>query len=198
MLGTPVAYALARWSLPLRRVVQVIVQLPIVMPPAVAGLALLLAFGRNSAFGQTTGLQIPFTTTAVILAQVFVAAPFYLRLAESTFAQLSQAHLDAARVDGASWWQLYRYVIQPMALPGMVAGLSLCWARAVGEFGATLLFAGNLAGRTRTMSLLIYNIFERDTTAAAAAGLMLIGVSALALAFSLLLQARSDSGRYDA
>lgn len=189
LFGTPLAYVLARWRFPLRGLVSVLVQLPIVLPPAVAGLALLIAFGRRGVFGtalDSVGITLPFTLYAVILAQTFVAAPFYVRSAQVGFASIPRELEDAGRVDGAGGWRLFRYITLPLTFRALSAGLILCWARALGEFGATVLFAGSLQGRTQTMPLLIYNIIERDINAAVWAGLILIG---LALAALLMAQA---------
>lgn len=185
--GTPLAYILARWNFPLRRALNVVVELPIVLPPAVAGLALLVTFGRRGAFGGVLGflgITLPFTTAAVVVAQTFVSAPFYVRSAQVGFQGIPREIEDAARVDGAEGWTLFRFVTLPLARRGLAAGLVLSWARALGEFGATILFAGSLQGRTQTMPLLIYGIFERDIDAAIWAGALLIGMALLALLFS--------------
>ena len=185
--GTPLAYVLARRRFPLRRFVSVLVELPIVLPPAVAGLALLLTFGRRGLLGPSLldlGLTLSFTTMAVVLAQTFVAAPFYIRAAQIGFQSVPREVEDAARVDGAGGWQLFWYVTLPLANRALAAGMILCWARALGEFGATILFAGSLQGRTQTMPLLIYNVIERDIDAAIWTGLILIGLALLALLVS--------------
>ncbi len=187
IFGTPLAWVLARRRFPMRRLVNVVVELPIVLPPAVAGLALLLTFGRNGLLGgvlSTLGITIPFTSFAVILAQVFVAAPFYIRAAQLGFQSIPREIEDAARVDGAARLPLFLWITLPLSGRSLTAGLILCWARALGEFGATILFAGSLQGRTQTMPLLIYNIFERDLDAAVWTGLILIGLALLALLVS--------------
>ncbi len=184
LFGTPLAYALARWRFPLRGLVSVLIQLPIVLPPAVAGLALLVAFGRRGLFGPTLdslGVSLPFTTLAVVLAQTFVAAPFFIRSAQVGFASIPREIEDAARVDGAGGWPLFRYITLPLSARALFAGLVLAWARALGEFGATVLFAGSLQGRTQTMPLLIYNIIERDINAAVWTGLVLVALALTAL-----------------
>jgi molybdate transport system permease protein len=189
--GTPLAYALARWRFPLRRWVNVLVELPIVLPPAVAGLALLTAFGRRGLLGPVLDdldIAIVFTTTAVILAQVFVAAPFYIRAAVVGFASVPQEIEDAARVDGADGLALFTYVTLPLARSALGAGLVLSWARAVGEFGATLMFAGSLQGETETMPLLIFRTFQSDVDAAIATGLILVGIALIALLLVHLLE----------
>lgn len=186
--GTPLAFILARRQFRLKRLVSVLVELPIVLPPAVAGLALLLTLGRRGLLGpllDTLGLTIAFTTFAVILAQTFVSAPFYIRAAQIGFQNVPPEIESAARVDGASGWLLFRLITLPLSLRALVAGLTLSWARALGEFGATILFAGSLQGRTQTMPLLIYNVLERDINAAIWTGLILV---LLALAAMLLAQ----------
>jgi molybdate transport system permease protein len=184
LFGTPLAYALARWRFPLKRLANLLVELPIVLPPAVAGLALLAAFGRRGAFGaalEAAGLALPFTTAAVVLAQTFVSAPFYIRAAAVGFAGVPREIEDAARVDGAAGWALFRFVTLPLSGRALAAGLVLSWARALGEFGATILFAGSLQGRTQTMPLLIYNVLERDINAAIWTGVLLVGLALAAL-----------------
>lgn len=187
ILGTPLAYLLARYEFRLKRVINLLVELPIILPPAVAGLALLLTFGRRGLFGPLLAeyeISLPFTTAAVILAQVFVAAPFYIRAAAVGFQGVSQEIEDAARVDGAAGLDLFRTITFPLAAPSLGAGLILSWARALGEFGATILFAGSLQGRTQTMPLLVYNVLERDINAAILTGLILVGFALIALMIS--------------
>ena len=166
--GSPLALVLARRRGPLISALDTLVDLPIVLPPAVAGLALLLTFGRRGVFGiplQALGIELPFTTAAVILAGLFVAAPFYIRAARSGFLAVPREIEDAARVEGASNWQLFRLVTAPLASPALLGGAVLCWARALGEFGATIMFAGSFQGRTQTMPLAIYAALESDTDA---------------------------------
>ncbi len=185
--GTPLAYVFARWRFPLRRVLSMLLELPIVLPPAVAGLALLVTFGRRGVLGDalsTLGIALPFTTAAVVIAQTFVSAPFYIRSAQVGFHAIPREIEDAARVDGAAGLSLFRYVTLPLASRALAAGLVLSWARALGEFGATILFAGSLQGRTQTMPLLIYNILERNLDAAVWAGVILIGMALLAMLVS--------------
>ncbi|MBN1963315.1 MAG: molybdate ABC transporter permease subunit, partial [Anaerolineae bacterium] len=179
-LGTPLAYVLARWRFPLRGLLIVLLELPVVLPPAVAGLALLITFGRQGALGQPLGhlgITMPFTPAAVVIAQVFVAAPFYIRSAIAGLGAVPRSIEDAARVDGAGGLMLFRRVTLPLAAPTLAAGLTMSWARALGEFGATILFAGSLPGRTQTMPLLIYNILERDIDAAVTTGLLLVALA---------------------
>jgi molybdate transport system permease protein len=195
LFGTPLAYALARWHFPFKRLAQVLVELPIVLPPAVAGLALLLAFGRRGALGpllDSFGIALPFTTAAVVMAQGFVSAPFFIRAAQLGFKGVPQEIEDAARVDGAGGLALFRYVTLPLSSRALAAGLVLSWARALGEFGATILFAGSLQGRTQTMPLLIYNVLERDINAAIWTGVLLVGLALAALLLSHWLTSKSD------
>lgn len=182
--GTPLAWWLA--SAPGRhiRIVEVLVDLPIVVPPAVVGIALLQTFGRRGLFGgwlEALGLQIPFTTTAVVLAQLVVSAPFYIQAAASAFRRVEPDLLIVARTLGQSPTGAFFRVAVPLALPGLIVGGALAWARALGEFGATLLFAGNLPGTTQTMPLAIYMALESDVRVALALALVLAGASLLLL-----------------
>lgn len=191
LLGTPLAYTLATRRFPLARAAEVFIELPIVLPPAVAGLALLLMFGRRGWFGgllDDAGLSLAFTTTAVVLAQLFVSAPFFIRSAQNGFASVPAEIIQAARADGAGDWRLFREIMLPLARRGLAAGLVLSWARAMGEFGATILFAGSIQGRTQTMPLLIYNVIERDLGAAMWAGVILVAIALIALALSQFLR----------
>lgn len=184
ILGTPLALAFARYTFPGKRVLAVFVEMPIVMPPVVAGLALLAAFGRRGLLGQPLslwGISIPFTWVAVVLAQVFVAAPFYIRAAQARFGALPRDLEAAANMDGASGWQTFQHITIPLSYRALLAGLTLSWARALGEFGATILFAGNLQGRTQTMPLLVYGALERDLNAAYITALILLSLAAMAL-----------------
>jgi molybdate transport system permease protein len=187
VFGTPLAYLLARHNFPLKRLFNVVIELPIVLPPAVAGLALLVTFGRRGLLGPALddlGISIPFTMAAVIMAQTFVAAPFYIRSAVVGFQGVPKEIEDAAKVDGADNVRLFTRITLPMTSRSLGAGLILSWARAMGEFGATILFAGSLQGRTQTMPLLIYNVIERDINAAIWTGLILIALALVALLIS--------------
>lgn len=202
LFGTPLAYIFARWQFPFKRLLNLLIELPIVLPPAVAGLALLVTFGRRGLLGpllSSLGISLTFTTAGVVLAQTFVSAPFFLRAAQLGFQSVPKETEDAARVDGASGWQLFRHITLPLAGRALVSGLILSWARALGEFGATILFAGSLQGVTQTMPLLIYNVFERNIDAAIWTGLLLIGL-ALAALFASQWVARKplDEGAADA
>jgi molybdate transport system permease protein len=184
ILGTPVAYLLARHEFPGKRVLDALLDLPIVLPPVVAGLGLLLTFGRNGLLGpgiQLANLEIAFSPAAVVMAQTFVAAPYFVRAARAGFQGVDIDLIRAALVDGASRLQAFRLVTWPLAWPALLEGIVLAWARALGEFGATILFAGSLEGRTRTMTLAVYGALESDVDAA----LVLSGLMAL-IAFVIL------------
>lgn len=183
-LGTPLAWWLATTSSRRARLVELLVDLPIVLPPAVVGIALLETFGRSGLFGgwlSTAGIQIPFSTTAVVLAQVVVSAPFYVQAASAAFRRVDWDLLIVGRTLGQSSRGAFLRIAVPLALPGLIGGAALSWARALGEFGATLLFAGNLPGTTQTMPLAIYMALESDVRVAIALSLVLAGVSLLLL-----------------
>ena len=184
LLGTPLAYVLARRPLPFSRAVDVLIDLPIVLPPAVAGVALLLAFGRQGLLGPLLaplGIQLVFTPLAVIIAQTFVASPFYLRAAVLGFAAVDPELEQAAALDGAGEWRLFTDVMLPMARTALLSGAVMTWARALGEFGATIIFAGNLPGLTQTMPLAIYLGFELDLDVALTLAVILLAFSSLVL-----------------
>src|SRR6266851_9861282 len=178
--GSPLALLLARWRFRGLGLLDSLVDLPIVLPPAVAGLALLLTFGRRGLLGGSlaaVGIELPFTTAAVVLASLFVAAPFYVRAARSGFLAVPRELEEAARVEGASEWQVFRHVTAPVASSALFGGAVLAWARALGEFGATVMFAGQFQGRTQTMPLAIYAALEGDTDAALGLSILLLGIS---------------------
>jgi len=185
VLGTPLAFVLARRRFPGSPLVEAIVDLPIVLPPSVAGLALLLAVGRRGLLGDplhAVGIELPFTTIAVILAQTFVSAPFFIRGARSGFVGVDSDMEDAARCDGADEWAVVRRITVPLAGAALASGLVLSWARAMGEFGATIMFAGNVEGRTQTLPLVVYGQFQGgdlDGSVAAAAILVLAAFGVL-------------------
>jgi molybdate transport system permease protein len=184
-LGLPLAILLARREFRGKGWLEAIVDLPIVLPPSVAGLALLLVFGRRgllSAPFEILGIAIPFTTIAVILAQTFVSAPFFIRSARTGIAGVDRDLEDAARVDGASERQLFRAITVPLASAALAAGLVMTWARSLGEFGATIMFAGNVEGRTQTLPLVVYGEFQGgdlDASIAAAAILVIAAFGVL-------------------
>lgn len=184
LFGTPVAYLLSLPQLPYRRVLDTLIDLPSVLPPAVAGVALLLVFGRRGLIGEplsALGVQIAFTQMAVVMAQTFVAAPFYIKAAALGFASVEPELVQAAALDGASNWQIFRYVSIPLSWNALISGGALTWARALGEFGATIIFAGNLPGSTQTMPLAIYIGFELDLEVAITLSVILVLASFLAL-----------------
>ncbi|MDQ3699799.1 MAG: ABC transporter permease, partial [Chloroflexota bacterium] len=193
LLGTPLAYALARVPFPGRGVVEALVEVPIVLPPAVAGIALLMAFGRRGILGAPmaeAGISLAFTTWAVILAQCFVAIPFYIRSAKAGFQGVDQDLEQTAYTLGESPLGTFWRVTVPLAFPSLLAGAVLCWARALGEFGATIMFAGSFRGRTQTMPLAIYGALESDLGAALALGTILVFVSVAALGLLRLVTRR--------
>ena len=195
VVGTPFALLLARRNSPLLRVIDSFVELPIVLPPVVAGVAMLMAFGRNGILGpglSAVGITLPFTTGAVIFAQVFVAAPFYVRAARIGFSGIDVTFEDVSQTLGVSPWSTFWRLTVPMAWPSLVTGLALAWARAVSEFGATIMFAGNLTGRTQTMPLAIMTAMESSLGAALALSVLLLAMSVLALALLALLLRRNN------
>ena len=183
--GLPLAFVMARRQFRGKGWLEAIVDLPIVLPPSVAGLALLLVFGRRGLLAapfEVLGVAVPFTTIAVILAQTFVSAPFFIRSARTGIASVDRDLEDAARVDGASERQLFRAITVPLAGAALAAGLVMSWARSLGEFGATIMFAGNVEGRTQTLPLVVYSQFQGgdlDGSIAAAAILVLAAFGVL-------------------
>jgi molybdate transport system permease protein len=182
--GTPVAYLLAQRRFRFRRLVDTLIDLPTVLPPAVAGVALLMAFGRRGLFGawlETMDIQIPFTVIAVVMAQTFLAAPFYVKAAAIGFSAIDPELKQAAALDGANRWQIFRHITMPLSWTAILSGSVMTWARALGEFGATIIFAGNFPGRTQTMPLAIYVGFEIDMNVALTLAIILISFSFLTL-----------------
>ena len=181
VLGTPLAWVLGRVRLPLRRLVRSLVLLPMVLPPVVGGTALLFALGRRGLVGQWLerwlGLTLPFTMAGAVVAATFVALPFYVVTVEGALRTTGDEHEQLAATLGAGPLVVLRRVTVPRVLPAMGAGLALAWARALGEFGATLTFAGNLPGRTRTLPLATFQALESDPEAAIALSLVLLAVS---------------------
>ena len=187
LVGTPLAYVLARKEFPGKWLVETATDLPLVLPPVTAGVALLMAFGRRGTLGSSLavlGIELPFTMTAVVLAQLFVAGSFYIRGAKLGLVAVTKEVEEAAAVDGASAWESFWYVTLPLAMPGITSGIVLCLARAVSEFGATLMFAGNFTGRTQTMSLAIMAALETDLSTALALAVILVGIAAAVLILS--------------
>ena len=184
LFGTPLAYLLGRRHFSLHKAVDSLVSLPIVLPPSTAGLALLLALGRQSPIGEfldNMGITLAFTGAAVVLAQVFIAAPYYITAAAIGFAGVENELIQAAQLDGANSWQVFRFIVIPISRLALISGAVLAWSRALGEFGATIIFAGNFPGRTQTMPMAIYLGFEINLTNAVTLSLILILVSFTAL-----------------
>ena len=185
LFGLPLAWVLARRSFRGKGWLEAVVDLPIVLPPSVAGLALLLVFGRRGFLGpviEPLGLAIPFTTLAVVLAQTFVSAPLFIRSARTGLASVDRDLEDAARADGATERALFRAITVPLASGALAAGVVMAWARSLGEFGATIMFAGNVEGRTQTLPLVVYGEFQAgslDASIAAAAILVLAAFAVL-------------------
>ncbi|GAA5059455.1 molybdate transport system permease protein [Thermocatellispora tengchongensis] len=186
LLGVPLAWLLARVEFPGRRLVRALVTVPLVLPPVVGGVALLLVLGRRGLVGQwleaTFGVTLPFTTAGVIVAEAFVAMPFLVISVEGALRAADRRFEEAAATLGASRWTVFRRVTLPLIMPGVVAGAVLCWARALGEFGATITFAGNFPGTTQTMPLAVYLALETEPEAAIVLSLVLLAVSVAILA----------------
>jgi molybdate transport system permease protein len=185
ILGVPLAWVLARGRFPGRGLLRALVTLPLVLPPVVGGVALLLAFGRRGIVGQYLdawfGITLPFTTAGVVVAETFVAMPFLIVTVEGAFRTADRGFEEAAATLGASRLTVFRRVTLPLIRPSLIAGAVLCWARALGEFGATITFAGNFPGRTQTMPIAVYLALERDPEAAIALSLVLLVVSVAVL-----------------
>jgi molybdate transport system permease protein len=189
VFGTPLAYLLGRGKFFGKGVLEVLIDWPIVLPPAVAGIALLMTLGRRGLIGgwlDRAGIEIPFTPIAVIIAQTFVSCPYYIKAASVGFSSISQGILDAAALDGASPIQRFRNVTIPLAFRSLMVGGALTWSRALGEFGATIIFAGNYPGRTQTMPLAVYIGFEIDIHQALTLAAILLIIS-----FGLLMGIRA-------
>jgi len=190
--GTPLAYWLARTRFPGHQVIDALIDLPIVLPPAVGGLGLLMAFGRNGIIGSSLhdiGIDLAFTTTAVVMAQTFVASPFYIRAAKAGFEAMDRDLEDVAQTLGSSRTGVFFRVAIPAAMPALMAGAVMAWARALGEFGATIMFAGSLPGRTQTVPLAVYRSLETGVDVPLALSAILVAISfAVLLAFRLLMK----------
>ena len=181
LLGVPLAWIYARVAFPGRDIVRALTTLPMILPPVVGGVALLFAFGRRGLFGQALdtmfGIRIPFTTAGAILAATFVAMPFLVLTVEAGLRSMDRRYEDAARSLGAGRWLVFRRVTLPLVAPSVFAGAVLCWARALGEFGATITFAGNLPGTTQTLPLAVYIALETRPEVAIMLSLVLLAVS---------------------
>src|SRR5215212_70468 len=198
LVGTPAAYILARADFGGSRVINTLIDIPVVLPPSAAGIALLLTFGRLGLVGQylnVFGITLSFTTAAVVMAEIFVAAPFYVRQAATGFGAVDRAVEEAAMVDGAGHWRRFFRVTVPLALPALVAGALTAWARALGEFGATIIFAGSFRGVTQTIPLAIFAEFQRDLNAAVALSVLVLGFAFAVILAVRYLTARSTGDR---
>lgn len=186
LLGIPLAWLLARGGLPFGGIIRALVTVPLVLPPVVGGVALLLVLGRRGLIGQYLdqwfGISLPFTTAGVVVAEAFVAMPFLVISVEGALRAADPRYEEAAATLGAGRWLTFRRVTLPSIMPGVVAGTVLCWARALGEFGATITFAGNFPGRTTTMPLAVYLALETDPDVAIVLSLVLLFVSVVVLA----------------
>ncbi len=197
VLGMPVAYLLARRQFPGRVLLDNLIDLPIVLPPAVAGLSLLLVFGRRGLLGaplNELGVRITFTELAVIIAQTFIAVSLFIRAASIGFAGVESELEDAAAIDGANPWQIFRRVTLPISRRAVLSGAAMAWARALGEFGATIIFAGNFPGRTQTMPLAIYLGFELNMDVAVTLSIILVAFSFVVLLLVKLVLGRGEGG----
>ncbi len=195
VLGMPVAYLLARRQFPGRVLLDNLIDLPIVLPPAVAGLSLLLVFGRRGLLGaplNELGVRITFTELAVIIAQTFIAVSLFIRAASIGLAAVEPELEDAAAIDGANPWQIFRRVTLPISRRAVLSGAAMAWARALGEFGATIIFAGNFPGRTQTMPLAIYLGFELNLDVAVTLSIILVAFSFVALLLVKLVLGRGE------
>ncbi|MFM1917688.1 MAG: hypothetical protein RJB01_1203 [Actinomycetota bacterium] len=181
IVGVPLAWLLAHEALPATRLIRALVIVPLLLPPVVSGVALLTAFGRRSLIGgwiyDATGWQFPFTTVGVVLAEAFVAMPFLIITLEGAFRSQDRDVEEAAATDGANARQIFTRITVPLVLPALLAGITLTWARAIGEFGATITFAGNLEGATQTMPLAVYTALETDRDSAIALSITLLVVA---------------------
>jgi molybdate transport system permease protein len=198
VIGTPVAYLLGTRRFKGYHIVDTLIDIPTVLPPSVAGVALLMAFGRRGLVGTLLadkGITIPFTLVAVVMAQLFIASPLYVRSATVGFSRIEKELKQAAALDGANRWQVFRYIIMPLSGNALLSGGVMTWARALGEFGATIIFAGNFPGRTQTMPLAIYIGFEIELNIALTLSIILICFSFLTLILVKgFLHKRLDSG----
>ena len=180
LVGTPFSYLLARNNTWILRIVDSLIELPIVLPPVVAGVAMLMAFGRQGVLGpvlETLGISLPFTTGAVVFAQIFVAAPFYIRSAKLGFQSVARDYEDISQTLGISPWGTFWRLTVPLAAPSLLTGFALAWARSLSEFGATIMFAGNLMGKTQTMPLAIMTAMESSLDSALALSVLLLAGS---------------------
>ena len=198
LVGTPAAYILARVDFRGSRMINTLIDIPVVLPPSAAGIALLLAFGRLGLVGEylnVFGITLSFTTAAVVMAEIFVAAPFYIRQAATGFGAVDRTVEEAAMVDGADRWRRFFRVTVPLAFPALVAAALTAWARALGEFGATIIFAGSFRGVTQTIPLAIFAEFQSDIDAAVALSVLVLGFAFAVILAVRYLTARSTGDR---
>jgi molybdate transport system permease protein len=185
LFGLPIAWLLSRGQFPGRNVIRALATLPLVLPPVVGGVALFYAFGRRGLIGEWLirwfGIQLPFTIWAAIIAETFVAMPFFIITVEGALRSLDTRYEEAAATFGARRWTIFRRVTIPMILPSIAAGMALTWARALGEFGATITFAGNFPGKTQTLPLAIYLAFENNDPAGIVLSILLLAISIIVL-----------------
>jgi molybdate transport system permease protein len=184
LLGTPVAFLMGRHEFRYKKALDALIDLPLVLPPSVAGVALLITLGRRGVIGGwlgNFGFEIAFSTAAVVIAQIFIAAPFYVRSASLGFAAVDGEIEQAARIDGANRWQIIQFIVFPLSRFAILSGIMMSWARALGEFGATMIFAGNFPGRTQTMPTAIYLGFERNLDSAITLSVILVVISFVSL-----------------
>lgn len=193
IIGTPIAYVNARFHYFGKELVDSLIDLPVIMPPAVAGIALLMAFGRMGIVGQyinAFGISIAFTTLAVIIAQVFVSSPFYVRQAKTSFEDVDLAFENAARTLGSSRVYTFILITLPIAMNGLISGAVMAFARSLGEFGATMMFAGNFQGRTQTMPLAIYSAMQGDLDVSLCIAIILVAISFVVIVLVKILTQR--------
>jgi len=193
IMGTPIAYVSARFNYFGKELADSLIDLPVIMPPAVAGIALLMAFGRMGIVGRplnALGISIAFTTLAVIIAQTFVSSPFYIRQARTSFEDVDLAFENAARTLGASRFYTFFHVILPISMNGLISGAIMAFARSLGEFGATIMFAGNFQGRTQTMPLAVYTAMQGDLDVSLCLAIILVVISFLVIALVKILTRR--------
>ncbi len=193
ILGLPTAYFLSRYDFPGKMFLDTLLEIPMVLPPAVSGIALLLTFGRRGIIGgwlSGIGVNIPFSLAAVVVAQIFVAVPFFIRTVKCGFRGINKNMEKAAQTLGKSPWQVFLKVTLPLAMPSVISGTVMAWARALGEFGATLMFAGNMPDRTQTLPLAVYTAMETDFAAA-----MTISAIMVLISFFVLVLVKTISGK---
>jgi molybdate transport system permease protein len=195
LLGTPVAYLMGRRTFRFKRLIDALIDLPTILPPSVAGVALLITFGRKGYLGgvlENMGIQVAFTQAAVVITQLFIGSPFFIRAASLGFGSIDPEIEQAAQLDGAGRWQVFRYIILPLSQNALLSGSMMSWARSLGEFGATMIFAGNFPGRTQTMPTAIYLGFEIDLELALTLSVILLSIALITVLIVKAIAARND------